>query len=162
MNASHRIVVVSALLLAQGALAAAQEPVRARAPVQVRKVDLDSLRMSDPFILADPVTRLYYMTGSGGSMYRSPDLRTWEGPYGVAAPGKLVGLWLQEPQPLNPMNAGHGMLFRTFEGKLLMALHYASLEPGASGARKPMLLEVDDTGDRLRILGRYQPAAGSH
>lgn len=315
--------------------------------MEVGSVDLDSMRMSDPFILADPVTRLYYMTGSGGAMYRSPDLRRWEGPYrvvehdpdswmgpnpaiwaaelhhyegryyyfatftnrdlivdtvpgrydvqrrashvlaaddvmgpyrpmndelylperwstldatfwvedgtpymvfchewmqivdgtiemielapdlsrsvgapttlfhasdgpwsremnsigeitfgmelggqvtdgpflfrtqtgrlgmlwsswgdqryaqGVAysASGRLAGPWIQEEEPLNTKNSGHGMLFRTFEGKLLMALHYAPMDPEEGRGRKPMLLEVDDSGERIRIIGRYEPRA---
>lgn len=46
---------------------------------QIRKVDFNSLTMSDPFILADPVTKTYYMTGSGGAVWKSSDLKTWEG-----------------------------------------------------------------------------------
>jgi len=35
--------------------------------------------MSDPFILADRAMRTYYMTGSGGFMWKSKDLQMWEG-----------------------------------------------------------------------------------
>jgi len=69
--------------------------------------------------------------------------------------GRLKGPWVHEPEPLNPDNTAHGMLFRTFEGKLLMCLHHASLDP--PGQRKPMLLEVDISGDRLKITGPYKP-----
>jgi beta-xylosidase len=47
-------------------------------------IPLDSIRLSDPFILADTKTRLYYMTGTGGLLWKSKDLKTWEGPYKVA------------------------------------------------------------------------------
>lgn len=47
-------------------------------------VPLDSIRLSDPFILADKKTHTYYMTGTGGMLWKSPDLKTWEGPYPVA------------------------------------------------------------------------------
>lgn len=46
-------------------------------------VPLDSIRLSDPFILADQNTQMYYMTGTGGMMWKSEDLKTWDGPYQV-------------------------------------------------------------------------------
>jgi beta-xylosidase len=44
---------------------------------------LDSIRLSDPFILADRKTNMYYMTGTGGQLWKSPDLKIWQGPYKV-------------------------------------------------------------------------------
>ena len=38
-------------------------------------VPLDSIRLSDPAILADKSTSMYYMTGTGGKMWKSKDLR---------------------------------------------------------------------------------------
>ncbi len=46
-------------------------------------IPLDSIRLSDPFILADAKTNMYYMTGTGGLMWKSPDLKLWSGPYNV-------------------------------------------------------------------------------
>lgn len=46
-------------------------------------VPLDSIRLSDPTILADKSTSMYYMTGTGGKMWKSKDLRLWSGPYDV-------------------------------------------------------------------------------
>ena len=52
--------------------------------MRIRKnVPLDSIRLSDPAILADQKTKMYYMTGTGGMMWRSADLKFWEGPYRV-------------------------------------------------------------------------------
>ena len=52
--------------------------------MRVRKnVPLDSIRLSDPAILADQKTKMYYMTGTGGMMWRSADLKLWEGPMRV-------------------------------------------------------------------------------
>lgn len=48
------------------------------------QIPLDSIRLSDPAILADSLTRTYYMTGTGGLLWKSKNLRTWEGPYIVA------------------------------------------------------------------------------
>ena len=33
--------------------------------------------MSDPFIFPDEASKTYYLTGSGGRMYTSKDLKTW-------------------------------------------------------------------------------------
>lgn len=37
-------------------------------------VPLDSIQLSAPAILADQKTKMYYMTGTGGMMWRSNDL----------------------------------------------------------------------------------------
>ena len=44
---------------------------------------IDSIRLSDPAILADAKTNMYYMTGSGGLLWKSKDLQLWDGPYQV-------------------------------------------------------------------------------
>lgn len=44
---------------------------------------LDSILLSDPAILADSTTMTYYMTGTGGQMWKSKDLAMWEGPFDV-------------------------------------------------------------------------------
>ncbi len=47
-------------------------------------IPLDSIILSDPAILADSTSGMYYMTGTGGQLWKSPDLRTWQGPFDVA------------------------------------------------------------------------------
>jgi beta-xylosidase len=49
-----------------------------------KNVPLDSIVLSDPFVLADQKTNRYYMTGTGGMLWKSKDLKLWEGPYKVA------------------------------------------------------------------------------
>lgn len=63
--------------------------------------------------------------------------------------GTIKGPWVQEPVPLLMNNSGHGMLFRTFDGKLLYLVHHQN---GAM-PRKPQLWEADDSGDKL-VLGK--------
>ncbi len=48
-----------------------------------RSVPLDSIILSDPCILPDAKTGMYYMTGTDGKLWKSKDLRRWEGPYNV-------------------------------------------------------------------------------
>ncbi|MDR3217646.1 MAG: glycoside hydrolase family 43 protein [Dysgonamonadaceae bacterium] len=65
--------------------------------------------------------------------------------------GKLSGNWTQEREPLTPPDFGHGMLFRTFEGKLLMSIHSHRIDEHGRTIRIPHLFEVDDSGDRIRV-----------
>jgi len=44
---------------------------------QIRTVSIDEISMSDPFIYPDQSTRTYYLTGTGGRLYKSKDLKMW-------------------------------------------------------------------------------------
>ena len=46
-------------------------------------VPTDSIILSDPCILADSATHTYYMTGTGGLLWTSTNLQTWNGPRNV-------------------------------------------------------------------------------
>ncbi|WP_240472191.1 glycoside hydrolase family 43 protein [Mangrovimonas xylaniphaga] len=70
--------------------------------------------------------------------------------------GTLDGPWVQEPRPITPPNYGHGMLFRTFEGKLLMALHSHWVDKDGEYVRIPRLFEVDDSGDKLVVVKPFK------
>lgn len=65
-------------------------------------IPLDSIRLSDPCILADKNTSMYYMTGTGGKLWKSKDLKSWSGPYTVAKTdpeswmGKNPMIWAAE------------------------------------------------------------------
>ena len=62
--------------------------------------------------------------------------------------GTIAGPWIQEPKPFLGNNSGHGMLFRTFEGKLIYLVHHVE----GNGPRKPQYWNVDDSGDKLVLL----------
>ena len=62
--------------------------------------------------------------------------------------GTIAGPWVQEEKPFLGNNSGHGMLFRTFEGKLMYVVHHVE----GNGPRKPQYWNVDDSGDKL-VLG---------
>src|SRR5690349_15740947 len=73
---------------------------------EVRKhVPLDSIVLSDPFIMADQKTHSYYMTGTGGMLWKSKELKFWDGPYKVTQtdPGSWMGtrpmIWAAEIHP---------------------------------------------------------------
>jgi hypothetical protein len=58
--------------------------------------------------------------------------------------GEITGPWEQAPAPIYASDGGHPMLFRTFEGRLLMALH---------SPNRPMF-------ERARFLPVTETAAG--
>lgn len=70
--------------------------------------------------------------------------------------GNLKGPWEQQEDPLVEEHAGHGMLFTTFNGKNLLVLHAQPLGENP-GPRRPKLLEVNLSGNLLKIKGRYNP-----
>ena len=62
--------------------------------------------------------------------------------------GELKGPWEQLP-PLVRNDSGHGMLFRTFAGQLMLVLHQPFV--GAHGK----IYEMEDLGDNLRV-GKFR------
>ena len=73
----------------------------------LENVPTDSIRLSDPFVFADKTTKTYYMTGTGGRMWKSKNLKTWTGPYNVAQtdPNSWMGprpmIWAAEIHQYN-------------------------------------------------------------
>ena len=49
----------------------------------VRTVVIDTMELRDPFIILDKKNRIYYMTGTGGYVWKSKNLRQWNGPYNI-------------------------------------------------------------------------------
>jgi hypothetical protein len=66
-------------------------------PEVKRNTPLDSIVLSDPFILTDSKTNMYYMTGTGGLLWKSKDMKLWDGPYKVAQTDS--NLWMG-PRPM--------------------------------------------------------------
>lgn len=62
--------------------------------------------------------------------------------------GELQGPW-EQLEPLVGNDSGHGMLFRSFDGTLMLVVH----QPFQNARGK--LYEVEDTGDGLRVV-RYR------
>lgn len=50
---------------------------------EARIVSIDTMEMSNPFIIFDREKLTYYMTGDGGYVWKSSNLRQWTGPYNV-------------------------------------------------------------------------------
>lgn len=88
-------------------------------------------------------------TGVLGMLWSSWGVNRYAQGIAYSTSGSIKGPWIQEENSFKGDNSGHGMLFRTFEGQLLYAVHHSE----GDGPRKPEIWTVDDSGDRL-ILGK--------
>ena len=75
---------------------------------------------------------------------------------------KLAGPWTKD-EILYGKNGGHGMIFRTLDGKLLLTLH----QPNSGEAERMKFFELEDTGNTLRVVcGAFDmppmPAGGNN
>jgi hypothetical protein len=91
-------------------------------------------------------------TGRLGMLWSSWGEHRYAQGVAYSTSGSIKGPWIQEKEALKGDNSGHGMLFRTFEGKRLLIIHHA--EP--RGRRKPQIWDVDDSGDKLVLKDRYR------
>ncbi|MDR3262018.1 MAG: glycoside hydrolase family 43 protein [Tannerella sp.] len=62
--------------------------------------------------------------------------------------GKVTGPWKQHPKPLFNRNGGHGMIFKTFDGRIRIVFHQPN-SPG--GTERAHIFELEDTGDELIV-----------
>lgn len=47
----------------------------------------------------------------------------------VSESGSVLGPWKQQPEPLFASDGGHGMVFKTFDGRIMLALHTPNKTP---------------------------------
>ena len=57
----------------------------------------------------------------------------------------VCGPWVQDPEPLFPTDGGHGMIFRTAEGKLILTLH----SPNETPKERPHFFPIEERDGRL-------------
>jgi len=93
-------------------------------------------------------------TGKLGMIWTSWVYKDYTQGVAYSTSGKLEGPWVQEEEPITPPNFGHGMIFTTFDGKRVLCCH--SHRP-SDFMRIPAFFLVDDSGDKLKVLGRYNP-----
>ena len=61
--------------------------------------------------------------------------------------GKLAGPWTKD-ELLFSKNGGHGMIFKAFDGRLMLTLHQPNISPN----ERMTLFEIEDTGETLRLV----------
>lgn len=73
----------------------------------------------------------------------------------ISVSGKVAGPWRQQVDPFFREDGGHPMIFRRFDGALIVSLH----APNDGGVERCRLIEVEDTGDTLRAVTKpHTPA----
>jgi len=60
----------------------------------------------------------------------------------------VLGPWTQDPAPLYSRDGGHGMIFRTFDGRLMLTLHTPNTPP----LERPVFLPLRETADSIAVL----------
>lgn len=102
----------------------------------------------------------YVWKGKTGKLYVICSSRAHDQTYklgiAISDSGKLAGPWCQQDEPIFKDNGGHGMIFTTFDGKLMLALH----APDGHGPQ-PHIFEIEDTGEALRIVNELTGVASS-
>ncbi|MCQ2446175.1 MAG: glycoside hydrolase family 43 protein [Clostridia bacterium] len=66
----------------------------------------------------------------------------------VSESGSVLGPWKQIAEPLFEKDGGHGMLFKTKEGKLMFSLHRPNLNP----MERPCFFELKREDGRYKIV----------
>lgn len=93
-------------------------------------------------------------TGKLGMLWTSWVFDVYTQGVAYSESGTLDGPWVQQNEPVTPPNYGHSMLFRTFDGQLLMSVHSHKKVNGRT-IRIPHLFHVDDSGDRIVVGKAY-------
>lgn len=93
-------------------------------------------------------------TGKLGMLWTSWVFDVYTQGVAYSESGTLDGPWIQQNEPVTPPNYGHSMLFRTFDGQLLMSVHSHKKVNGRT-IRIPHLFHVDDSGDRIVVGKAY-------
>ena len=125
---------------------------RQRRPIKVRTVPRDSIILSDPCILPDTASHIYYMTGTGGMLWKSRDLEMWTGPYNVVDidstswMGPRPMIWAAELHPYQ----GKYYYFATFTNN---AVRIDSVRGNVIPRRASQVLVSDYPDGPYRLFG---------
>lgn len=92
----------------------------------------------------------YAYTCAGGEL-----LLLWssfrQGRYALAVArsqsGGILGPWTHEAEPLYENDGGHGMIFRSFDGRTMLALH----TPNRTPDERPVFIELAERDGRLHV-----------
>jgi beta-xylosidase len=61
--------------------------------------------------------------------------------------GNIMGPWIHDKQPLFSDDGGHGMLFKTFAGQLMLSIH----SPNKTPNERPVFLKLAEIDGKLKL-----------
>jgi arabinan endo-1,5-alpha-L-arabinosidase len=64
--------------------------------------------------------------------------------------GHVSGLWQHDPEPIWAEDGGHGMIFETFEGQLMLAFH----SPNQSPDERAVFVEIEEKNGGIQLKSR--------
>lgn len=97
-----------------------------------------------PFLYQTKTGKLLMLWSSGGAQGYTTGIA-------VSQTGKIKGPWTQVREPLFKADGGHAMIFKRFDGTLMLVLH----QPNRGLLERARLFESEDTGDSIRIKNAY-------
>ena len=62
--------------------------------------------------------------------------------------GYITGPWTQDAEPIWSKDGGHGMIFRTFDERLMLTLHH----PNRTPEERALFRELADTGSGIKLI----------
>jgi len=65
----------------------------------------------------------------------------------VSESGGIMGPWRQIEEPLYESDGGHGMIFRTLDGRIMLALH----TPNKTPDERAIFIELEEADGELRV-----------
>ncbi len=68
--------------------------------------------------------------------------------YAKSLSGEIEGPWIQEKEPIFSQDGGHGMMFTTFESKLMLTVH----SPNIIGREKLLIFEMQEQDGKLKTV----------
>lgn len=61
--------------------------------------------------------------------------------------GSILGPWEQDKEPLLSKDGGHGMIFKTFDGRIMLTIHM----PNETPHERPVFLELKEVNGTIRF-----------
>lgn len=97
-----------------------------------------------PYLYRSKSGKLFMLWSSGGATGYTTGVA-------ISDSGKVAGPWRHQKDPIFTADGGHPMLFKRFDGQLMMVLH----QPNKGGQERAKLFEMEDTGETLRIKSPF-------
>ncbi|UJF33429.1 glycoside hydrolase family 43 protein [Paenibacillus hexagrammi] len=108
----------------------------------------DKIKTNDKYVTDGPYV---YKAGNGELLILWASFIERSYAQGVArsASGSILGPWVHEDKALFVSDGGHDMLFRTFDGRLMLTIHTPNKTPN----ERPIFLEVTEQDGKLEVVG---------